>query len=421
MGDSPVRFAFDFGGGPASSGRVMVRPDTVYSDGLGYGFDLGSTVTALDRGGANPPRRGVVTSDRPFFFSVRVPEGNYDVTVVLGGAERESVTTVKAESRRLMLEAVRAARGAFIARTFTVNVRNDRLEPPPENAPGGSRVVLNDRERGVLHWDDKLTLEFCGLSSCVASVDIARASDAVTVFLAGDSTVTDQPNAPYASWGQMLPRFFRPGVAVANHAESGETLKSFITGLRLAKLLGQMKAGDYLFMQFGHNDMKEHWPQTYVEPFTTYKAYLRVFISEARLRGAIPVLVTSMHRRNFDARGKIVNTHGRYPDAMRELSREEGVALIDLHGMSAMLYEALGPEKAPRAFAGDGSDMTHHNEYGAYQLAKCVVEGIRESPLGLAARIVEDFSPYDPSRPEPPESFGAFSDTGSTSRPPRGS
>jgi lysophospholipase L1-like esterase len=199
----------------------------------------------------------------------------------------------------------------------------------------------------------------------------------------------------------MLPRFLNPGVAVANHAESGETMKSFISGLRLAKVLSQMEAGDYLFIQFGHNDQKKQWPQTYVEAHTTYKDYLRVFIDEARLRGATPVLVTSMQRRQFDAGGRIRNSHGDYPEAVREVAREESVALIDLERMSIAFYEALGPELAPLAFAGDGRDMTHHNNYGAYELAKCVVEGIREAGLPLAESIVDDFAGFDPAFPDP--------------------
>jgi lysophospholipase L1-like esterase len=145
-------------------------------------------------------------------------------------------------------------------------------------------VVLNDRELGKLHWDDKLTLEFNGSAPRARTVTIEAVS-VPTVYLVGDSTVTDQPYEPAASWGQMVSRFFKDEVAVANHAESGETMKSFITGLRLAKVLQDMKAGDYLFIQFTHNDQKKQWPQTYVEAGTTYKAYLKVLIAEARLRG----------------------------------------------------------------------------------------------------------------------------------------
>ena len=362
----------------------------VFTGERGSGFDLGTTPSAAE--------------PRPFYFSVAVPEGNYRVTVTFGGAQGPSENTLRAESRQLLLEHLVTTPGQFVTRTFIVNVRTPRLPPPPKNAPGGSEVLLNPRETGLLRWDDRLTLEFDGAAPRVRSVEIAPA-DVPTVFLAGDSTVTDQPYEPTASWGQMLPRFFKPGVAVANHAESGETLKSFIAGLRLAKILSRIKPGDYLFIQFGHNDEKRSWPQTYVEAHTTYEAYLRVYIAEARLRGATPVLVTSMQRRTFDAHSRIENTHGDYPAAVREVAAEEHVALIDLDRMSTAFYEALGPARAPLAFNNQGKDPTHHDNYGAYELAKCVVQGIRDARLPLAAFIVEDFAGFDPAHPDSPETF----------------
>ena len=350
-----------------------------------------------------PVRFDFSTSAAPQFLSTPATDGNYRVTLKLGSKSQDCVTTVRAESRRLMIENLRTAAGEFKTAAIAVNVRNSRLVPPPLNAPGGTEVRLNDREKGVLHWDDKLTLEFTGPHPCVDAVEIAKADELPTVFIAGDSTVTDQPREPNASWGQMFTRFFKPGVAIANHAESGETLKSFVTGMRLDKMLSYMKAGDYLFVQFGHNDQKANWPQTYVEAFTTYKAYLKVFIAEARRRGATPVLVTSMHRRNFDEHGKIKNTLGDYPEAMRQVAREENVALIDLHAMSASLYEALGPEKSPIAFAGNGRDATHHSAYGAYELARCVVEGVRTSGLDLKKFLADDVVPFNPSHPDDPQ------------------
>lgn len=381
-------FKFTFAPGVAAPGYIQVAPNAVYSNRTGYGFDLGTTGVAA-----------------PFFFSVAVPEGNYRVTATLGDPAGECATTVKAESRRLMLENVRTEPGKFETRTFSVNVRNSRLAPLPPNAPGGSQVRLSDAERGFLDWDDKLTLEFNSARPCLAALDIDKVEDIPTVYLAGDSTVTDQPREPTTSWGQMLTRFFKPGVAIANHAHSGETLKSFITALRLDKALSQMKKGDYLFIQFGHNDMKPDRPQTYVEPSTTYKAYLKVFIAEARRRGATPVLVTSMHRRTFGPDGKITNSLGEYPEAVRQTAKEESVALIDLHAMSAAFYEALGPEKSPLAFGANGKDGTHHSAYGAYELAKCVVEGIRANKLDLAKYLVDDLPPFDPAHPDPPEAW----------------
>jgi lysophospholipase L1-like esterase len=387
----PISFQFDFATDAPNPGYTSVWHDTAYTKELGYGFDLGTTPVAFSTG---------VTSDKPFFFSVAVPEGNYRVAITFGDPAAACVSTVRAESRRLMLEKVETAAGRTATRVFVVNVRNFKLSPPPLNAPGGDQVRLNSREQGVLHWDDKLTLEFDNTRPCIDSLTVDRVEHIPTVFLAGDSTVTDQPREPTTSWGQILPRFFKPEVAIANHAESGETLKSFLTGLRLDKILSQITKGDYLFIQFGHNDMKENWPQTYVEPFTTHAQYLKVYIAEARRRGAIPVLITPMQRHNFDAAGKVRNTLGDFPESVRQTAKQENVTLIDLTPMSVAFYEALGPDTSWLAFSG-GRDATHHSAYGAYELAKCIVEGIRKSNLDLARYIVDDFKPFDPSHPDP--------------------
>jgi len=402
-------FHFDFGSGPAVAGSIHVTADAAYSKETGFGFDLGTSPTAGDWG---------VTSAKPFFFSVALPEGNYRIAARLGDSAAGCVTTIKAESRRLMIERAATAAGERGTVTFAVNIRNFHIPPPPQNAPGGDQVRLNDREQGVLHWDDKLTLEFNNSHPCLDSLDIDKANDIPTVFLAGDSTVTDQPREPTTSWGQMFTRFFGPEIAIANHAESGETLKSFLTGLRLDKILSQMKKGDYLFIEFGHNDMKQNWPQTYVEPFTTHKQYLKVLIAEARRRGAFPVLVTPMQRRNFDGLN-IRNSLGEFPESVRQTAREENVPLIDLEKMSIALYEALGPEESPLAFSG-GRDVTHHSAYGAYELAKCIVEGVRANHLDFARFIVKDYQPFDPAHPDPPEKFDVPASPGRSNVSPRG-
>ena len=383
--DAPV-WAFDF---TASS----IGP---YDPALGHGFEPG-------------PGK---------LFSVKVPEGDYRVTLDLGG-DRASETTVKAESRRLMLETVRVGARKTVTRDIVVNVRRPELAPPPVNAPGGKRVALNAREDGAYDWDDKLTLEFCGPAAAVRRLKI-EAVTVPTVFLAGDSTVTDQRFEPAAGWGQMLPRFFKPDLSVSNEAESGETLKAFLIERRLDKILSRMKRGDWLLIQFGHNDQKPNWPQTYVEAATTYRDYLRAYVGESRLRGATPVLVTSMHRRKFDAAGKIVNTHGDYPQAVRETAQALGVALIDLHAMSATFYEALGPDNAWKAFNDGGKDATHHNNYGAYQLARCVVEGIRANVPDLAAHLAADLPPFEPGKPPAPETFTLPASAASSQELPRG-
>ena len=333
--------------------------------------------------------------------SFSASEGNYDVTVTLGAPDAEATTTVLAEQRRLMLECIHTRAGESVKRTFTVNVRR----------PG--TIKLKSREANYLNWDDQLTIQFLG-TPAVQSIEIGHVESAVTVFLAGDSTVTDQPGEPYNSWGQMLPRFFKQGVAVANFAESGESLKSFKGSHRTDEVLSHIRKGDWLFIQFGHNDMKQKGEG--VGALTTYKADLESFALEAKNRGAHPVLITSMNRRNFDDNGNIFSTLGDYPEAVRRVAREQDLPLIDLNAMSKPLYEAWGKDKSPLAFA--PKDNTHHSDYGSYELARCVVEGIRENKLELAKYLADDVGTFDPSHPDAMEGFRIPpSPSGATTRP----
>lgn len=380
--------AFHFDDATKAKHSILVKPVDAFTDTTGFGYDLNTTPE----------------NNQPFYFSIAVPEGNYRVTMELGAKRSVSSTTIKAESRRLYLNNEQTRSGKFITRSFVVNVRNAYLKTPENLAPGSIKVSLKPRELHSLHWDNKLTLEVNGDAPQLRSLHIEPAN-VPTLFLVGDSTVTDQPYEPAASWGQMLPYFFNDQIAVANHAESGETLKSFISEARLAKVLDQLKAGDYLFIQFGHNDQKKQWPQTYVDANTTYKDYLKAFVNEAKLRGATPVLITSMQRRKFDGNGRIVNTHGDYPNAVRELADAEHVALIDLDVMSVAFYEALGVNKAPLAFNDNGKDATHHNNYGAYEFARCVVQGIRNEKLPLVNFLKKGIGEFNPAQPDDVDSF----------------
>jgi len=390
---------FDFGHGPCRPGYEKVDADTLYDETRGFGLEPGASAASLDRAVADVPDRDLLLSvNSPFLFSIRLPEGNYRVRVVLGDPAGEADCTVKAEARRLMLERITTTTGQLRTEEFLVNIRRPSLVPPPANAPGLTHVQLNEREVGTYTWDDKLTLEFTGPRACVASLEITPAKETRTLFLIGDSTVTDQGGEPAAGWGQMLPRFLDKEVAVANHAESGETLKSFLMEGRLAKVLEQVKAGDYLFIQFGHNDSKSQWPQTFADAESTYPAYLRAVIAEARLRGVIPVLVTSMHRRKFDKAGHVVDTHGGYPAAVRRVAAELHTPIIDLHALSVGFYEKLGPEGSAIAF----TDATHHNNYGGYQLARLVAGEIQRQIPGLATHlrpglVREPWTPDDPA------------------------
>ncbi len=403
---------FDFGPGKVASGYKQVLADTVYNRELGYGFEPGASVICVDRGGDNALRSDLCTSDKPFYFSVALPEGNYRVRVTFGDAEGMTVTTVKAELRRLMVERVETSRGKFATRMFAVNIRTPKIA-------GGGEVKLKDREKitEAWAWDEKLTLEFNNSRPSISAIEITRLDDLPTIYLLGDSTVCDQPSEPYSSWGQMLTRFFKPGVVVANNAESGESLRSSLGARRLDKVLSTMKAGDYLLIQYGHNDEKEKGEG--VGAFTTYKTDLKTFVVEVRKRRGVPVLITPVQRRTFDQTGKITNSHGDYPEAVRQVSREENVPLIDLNAMSKILYETLGPERSKVAFK-DG-DGTHHNNYGSYELARCIVEGIKSARLGITKYLVNDTPSFDPGRPDPVESFSVPASPMSTNTKPLGS
>ena len=364
-----------------------------YSEETGYGYDL-----------VAPPAKD---SKSPFFFSVRVPDGNYKVTVRLGSRKQAGITTVRAESRRLFIESVPTKKKEFIERTFIVNKRNTHID-------GNEYVRIKPREKRKLNWDDKLTLEFNGSVPVCESITIEPADTTVTtVFLCGNSTVVDQDNEPWASWGQMIPYFFDTNVCIATYAESGESANTFIAAGRLKKALSQMKKGDYLFMEFGHNDQKQKGPGK--GAYYSFMTSLKTFIDEARLRGAHPVLVTPTQRRSFGPDGHIRDTHEDYPEAMRWLAEKENVPLIDLNEMTRTLYEAMGVEPSKRAFvhypAGsypgqtqDFADNTHFNPYGAYEIARCIVEGLKTQVPDLA-RHLKPFPAFDPARPDNPDNF----------------
>lgn len=357
------------------------------------GFDLGTRPDRIES--------SACASSQGFFFSAPLPEGNYEVTVTLGGP-KESTTTVKAESRRLMLLNEHTRAGEHRSESFVVSVRRPAIS-------GDGQVKLKPREVGALDWDEKLTLEFSGQQPAFTRIRIRPAGSAVpTLYLAGDSTVVDQDKEPWAAWGQMLPLFFGSRLAVSNEAESGETIGSFEGERRFAKIFSTINAGDYLFIQFAHNDQKPG--RGYVSP-DRYAELLRKYIALARERHATPVLVTSMNRRTFDGAGHVTDTLAPYPETMRKVAADERVALIDLNRMSATLYQAIGePEsKGLFVYAAPGTypdqpdalhDDTHFNNFGAYELARCMVIGIERARLPLARLLRKPLAAFDPAHPD---------------------
>lgn len=356
-------YQFDFGIGEAAPGYTKITAATVYTAEQGYGFQELKRVAARDRKEPAALRRDFcIPMDTAFL--VDLPNGRYNVTLLLGDAITETVTTVKSGSGRLMLHKLRTGAGQFEKQSFSVQID-----------------------------DGQLKLSFSGLAPRINAMDIVPSKQTTTIFLAGDSTVTDETedNFPFAGWGQMLPQWFRAEVAVSNHAKSGRSSKSFIGEGRLDTILQSIQANDYLFIQFGHNDQKSD-EERHTDPFTTYQEHLMRYIDAARERGAHPVLITSVQRRFFAPDGTIVDTHGEYLTAMRELAASEQVPLIDLAERSKALFEALGPEETKSVFmwAAPGEfihfprgveDNTHFQENGAIRIAKLVADGIRELRL----------------------------------------
>lgn len=374
--------------GKKIKGYTEVSSSDRYSAEKGYGYDF----VASPEGDSN----------KPYYFSVKVPDGNYRVTVVLGSNKKAGVTTVRAESRRLFLEHVATKKGQSKTFSFLVNKRNTII-----NAK--ERVKIKSREIKKLNWDDKLTIELNGAAPKLQSIVIERDTVAPTVFLCGNSTVVDQDNEPWASWGQMITRFFNDSVCFANFAESGETASTFIAAKRLAKAQTMMKKGDYIFIEFGHNDQKQKFPGS--GAYYNFATALKTFVDEARRRGATPVFVTPTQRRAFDNQGKILETHGDYPSAMVWVADREGVKVIDLHSMTRTLFETLGYDNSKKALVhypagtwpgqkAELADNTHFNPYGAYEVAKCVIEGMKKINLPIVKFLRPDYKGYNPEHPD---------------------
>lgn len=388
---------FYFGEAKPAAGSVAVEFDTAYSPDLGYGW---------------------VSSNS---FMAEIPEGNYIVTVQYTDAQTAASATVKSEARRLMV--MKQDKPTTTARQFAVNVRRPEIDR-------NRSVRLNHRETSPLsaHWDNNLTLEFLPAADAVQSVTLSSTQDVVTIYIAGDSTVTDQRSEPWAGWGQCLPRFFGPNVAVANHAESGRALYSFLWENRLDKILSTIRPGDYLLIQFGHNDQKDKRDDA--GPYTSYKADLETFVNKIRSKRAQPILITPMERRRWSD-GQPAETLTEYAEAVRHVGQQQNVPVIDLHTMSLQFYAALGERGSKNAFVHypansfPGQDQpfkddTHHNVYGAYELSRCVVRGIQESVPSLARHLRDDAGNFDPSKPDAPSDLEIPPSVATQTRSPEG-
>ena len=292
--------------------------------------------------------------------------------------------------------------------SFTVNKHEPMID-------ANTSVKLKSREITYKNWNDVLDIQFCGPAPAVQRITIEPDTTAVTVFLCGNSTVVDQEQEPWASWGQMITRWFDESVVIANYAESGLSCTTFLGQLRLDKILTQLRAGDYVICEFGHNDEKEK--KAGDGAWYSYTRNLKIFADRVREKGGNIIFVTPTARRFFnDDQKTLKNTHGDYPEAMKTVARRENVPLIDLTDMSTTFYEALGFENSkkslvhypantfpnqPKALA----DNTHFNPFGAWEIAKMIVMGLKQIGSPLVGHLKTDWQDFDPLHPDNPDEF----------------
>ncbi|RSM64390.1 rhamnogalacturonan acetylesterase [Actinoplanes sp. ATCC 53533] len=310
------------------------------------------------------------TGTSPVTCHYALAPGNYDVAVSIGDTAAAGNTSMWVEARRLILPAVSTAPGTVARYSATVNVRQPEGQPTGQGGTG----------------TPGLDITFAGTAPKVTAVTVTPARAPLAVYLAGDSTVCDQPTQPYTGWGQMITGRVGPGAVVANYSDSGESSGSFLADAALFPTVRPLiRQHDLVLIQFGHNDKQ-----------TTAAAYrdnLTTMISQVRARGGVPVLVTPPVRRLFSGSQLTptalhVNGLGvDLPAEMRALGTARNVPVIDLTARSEALVESLGPANSTRLFlsaATDGvTDNTHFSQDGATQMADLVVRGIRERGLSL--------------------------------------
>jgi len=218
----------------------------------------------------------------------------------------------------------------------------------------------------------------------------------VTIFLAGDSTMAAKlrEKRPETGWGEMLGQHFKDGtVRIENRAMNGRSTKTFISEGRWQKIIDDVKKGDLVFVQFGHNDESKDKGERYTPP-EDYKKNLIRFVNEVRAKSGTPVLLTPVMRRRFDKDGKFYDTHGEYPGIVRDVARELGAPLIDMHKLSEAVIVKYGDEDSKKLFLqlkpGENAnypkgieDNTHFSPLGAEEMAKLVVAGIGNAKLNL--------------------------------------
>ncbi len=263
------------------------------------------------------------------------------------------------------------------------------------------RGLIARRERAAYLSGMNALAKFRGLSlALVFAPSIALAPDPITIWMAGDSTMAEkQPDKrPETGWGESFGQFFRTGeVRIANRAMNGRSTRTFIAEHRWQAIVDSVKRGDYVFIQFGHNDESPDKTDRYTPP-ADFRANLARMVDDVRAKGATPVLLTPVRRRKFDEAGHLVDTHGEYPDLVRAVAAERKVALIDMHRSSGDVLSRLGPDSSRAVFLqlrpGENpnypngiEDNTHFRPLGAELMAGLAAKELRTAVPALAAHL----------------------------------
>lgn len=292
------------------------------------------------------------TGSKPIKCTFSVPaDGNYNVTVELGSAQAASTSEIEAELGRIVVPTVKLAAGAYSQHTFSVNVHNETHDD--YTAPDKQLDVLISGDAPALH----------GLGYAAANIP--------TLFVVGDSTVCDTPpDRPQRGWAQEFSIYLQPGLAVANYADSGDTASSLYP--KFSSRGGVLKKGDYLFIQFGHNDMKS------TADVASYKANLLKYITDARNAMATPILFSPVARRAYlDDHNKATTVadpgFNGLDQQARDLAAAEKVAFVDLTTLALKYYATVD---APALFS-SRSEIAHFGVAGATAISKLVADALK--------------------------------------------
>lgn len=248
---------------------------------------------------------------------------------------------------------------------------------------------------------------FACTSVFLLAISFVEEEDKTTIWLCGDSTVCDQPldRAPVTGWGTPFAQYFDEDIVVKNRARGGRSTRTFMSEGRWKAVSDSLRSGDYVMIQFGHNDeAKEPQYKDRYTPVPDYKVNLETFINETRAKGAHPILVTPVTRMRFDKEGNMQETHKEYSAAVHEVGGKMDVPVIDLDKMSRDLLQEYGPETSKHLFMFLDSlenphypegrkDWTHFNEYGARKMAQLVLKDLKQQKLPLADRITKKVAP----------------------------